>query len=40
LPPRSPLGNTAIAADEKSGGTPVDLELVVTVDVSRPMPIR
>ena len=29
--------STAIAADEKSGGKQVDLELVVTVDVSRPM---
>jgi Protein of unknown function (DUF1194) len=30
-------GNTAIAADEKPGSNQVDLQLVVTVDVSRPM---
>src|ERR1700730_18936528 len=30
-------GSTAIAADEKPGGNQVDLQLVVTVDVSRPM---
>jgi Protein of unknown function (DUF1194) len=29
--------STAIAADEKPGGDQVDLQLVVTVDVSRPM---
>src|SRR5258708_4375110 len=30
-------GSVASAADEKPGGTQVDLQLVVTVDVSRPM---
>jgi Protein of unknown function (DUF1194) len=30
-------GNIANAADEKAAGTQVDLQLVVTVDVSRPM---
>ena len=30
-------GSIANAADEKAGGIQVDLQLVVTVDVSRPM---
>jgi hypothetical protein len=30
-------GSLANAADERAGGTQVDLQLVVTVDVSRPM---